>query len=452
MSDDNTATFPTGARFGAYEVVRALGSGAFGTVYEALRHPLRKRVALKVLNASMAKNPEAVARFLREAEAASQLEHPHIVDVQDLGSIDGVPYLAMEFLEGETLDARLERLTTLSIEDTLAVLLPILSALAVVHERGIIHRDIKPANVFLTPSPHGDHPRLLDFGIAKVASASTDNVLTRTAALLGTPSYMSPEQVKEARTIDARSDIWALGVLLHECVTGRRPFDGESMFETFERIVRAPIPTIGSLVPGASPGFEAVVLLALTRDPLRRIASVRELGSALLPFASTTVQAVWSREFAGATPLAAWAHDDGPTLLRISAPHGTLSAYERPARAVAPTRSLRSIVVLAGAVTALLLVIAGFMSLRGGTPTIARSAPAVLVRNPAPPVAPPVAAPLSPPPALPPVVAAPAPPVVAVAPPRRVPVSRAHPSSRTRTAPPGPPPPVARALRDVGNY
>jgi serine/threonine protein kinase len=305
-------------RFGDYEVVRELGCGAFGTVYEAVRHPLRKRVALKVLNPEMLATPEANTRFLREAETAAQLHHPHIVDVYDLGTVGAVPFLAMELLVGETLEDRIEREGRLAVDTTVDLLLPVLSAVAAMHEAGYIHRDLKPANVFVTQGPHGDHPKLLDFGIVKVRDH--DIALTRTASLLGTPSYMAPEQVREAKDIDARADVWSLGVMLYVCVTGVVPFAGSSMFETFEQIMHGPLVPPGKRVGGVPGGFDAVVLRALKRESSARTATARELGRALLPYASPEVQRQWRREFTRGPSLrpavvrVEWAREADPTL------------------------------------------------------------------------------------------------------------------------------------------
>ncbi len=454
MSNDEekaVVALPSGARFGAYEVVRMLGSGAFGTVYEALRHPLKKRVALKVLHADMARNPEAVARFLREAEAASQLDHPHIVDVQDLGAIDGSSFIAMEFLDGETLDAHIERHTRLSVAATLDLLIPIISAMMAVHARGIIHRDLKPANVFLTPTSQGQFPRLLDFGIAKLTA--TDSSLTRTASVLGTPSYMSPEQVRESRLIDFRSDVWSMGVMIHECVVGRRPFDGASLFETFEQIMRLPIKGTGAFVPDVDPGFDAVVLRALQRDPSQRISSMRELGAALLPFSSAVTQAAWAREFV-ASP-----SDPVPAPERSDPPHSpkspiTLAAQSLPVVDTVPTRPLRPVVVGVGLVTAALIAVAVAVSLRG-PPTTASTQPPIVLRStsarvPPPPVpAAPEPAAVVATPAPVPEVAAPAPVVVPApvpAPAARPPTRPSRPARPARPARPPTPPP------GIGNY
>ena len=429
-------TLPAGARFGAYEVVRVLGAGAFGTVYEALRHPLKKRVALKVLHADMARNPEAVTRVLREAEAASQLDHPHIVDVQDLGAIEGQSFLAMEFLEGEALDARLERVTRLSVEETLDLLLPILSAVSAVHARGIIHRDLKPANVFLSPGPQGDFPRLLDFGIAKDTTANSS--LTLTAAVLGTPSYMSPEQVRESRLIDPRSDVWSLGVVLHECVTGRRPFDGTSLFETFEQIMRTPIAPPGATVPGVAPGFDAVVLRALSRDPAQRFASVRDLGAALIPFASPRAQAAWGREFVRSEPPS---FSPARTLAE-PAPEAAPDPADDP---VVPTRSLRPLILGVGAVTAALLLIAAVVSFQH-RPAPSTSRPPLVLHSTSTPTPPPAPAPA---PAPAPVAAAPAPVVPEAPVPAPAPVARPAVHRPARPARPHAP---ATPPAGIGNY
>ncbi len=358
----SSGTLRPGLRFGPYEVLALVGSGTFGTVYEALRHPLRKHVALKVLNADMARNPEAVVRFLREAETASALHHPHIVDVQDLGSVDGVPFMAMEFLQGETLEDRLERDGRLSVEESVDLLLPIISAVAAVHQAGVVHRDLKPANIFIAQGPHGDHPKLLDFGIVKVKSPGAG--LTHAASVLGTPSFMSPEQVREARDTDARSDVWSLAAVLYTSVVGEVPFDGSSMFETFDRILSAPLVAPGRRVEGVPHEFDAVMARALARDPEQRTASVRDFGRALLPFASQMAQVTWARDFRGPTPV--------PPRRRPAVSQNYVQTVDERAAPPKPARRAVGARSLAALVGVLMVVFGGVWVMRAHPRSVSR--------------------------------------------------------------------------------
>ena len=219
-----------GQVIGPYTIVRHLGSGAFGAVYEAHKRPLDKRIALKLLHKHKALDTSVVARFMQEARAAASLRHPHIVEVDDVGVLDGVPFLAMEFLEGESLAARLTREGPLSIATTLSLMLPIFSAVAAVHDRGIVHRDLKPENIHLwKPFAGRVHPKLLDFGIAKVREGQQGQSLTQMGAIMGTPAYMSAEQWGGSKNATAASDQWALGAILFECLTGRLPFEADEI-------------------------------------------------------------------------------------------------------------------------------------------------------------------------------------------------------------------------------
>ena len=205
---DESEFLAPGTTFDRYEIVRVLGQGAMGAVYEAKHVDLQKRVALKTLHPELAKSPESRARFLREGQTASKLRHPNVVDISDVGINGRIPYLVMEYLEGNDLAALIERERVLSVDRTVTLLLPVLAAVSAAHHEGIVHRDLKPENIFLARSRHGHlQPKLLDFGISKVTATTASPALTGTGALLGTPYYMSPEQAMGGKNVDARSDL-----------------------------------------------------------------------------------------------------------------------------------------------------------------------------------------------------------------------------------------------------
>ena len=340
-------TLEAGATFGAYEIVQTIGEGAFGVVYEALRLPLHKRVALKVLKPAVTVHPETIARFFREAEAAAQIQHPNIVEVFDCGEHEGTPFMAMEFLEGEALDHRLKRLKRLTTREAVDTLLPIVSAVAAVHARGIIHRDLKPGNIFISHGPRGEIPKLLDFGIAKVREAAVE--LTRTTSMLGTPLYMSPEQMRESKHVDVRSDIWSLGVILFECLAGRRPFAGTTLLALIESVTQAPIPSVREFNPGVPEALDALLHRMLDRDLDTRIDDARAVGAALLPHASERVRLDFSDEFGGLAPTVVEAparpsRDPAPPMVGTTL---GLSAKTLPVEPEAPPRRRVSLVAIA---------------------------------------------------------------------------------------------------------
>ena len=294
-----------GATFGRYVVVRAIGSGGMATVYEATHVDLYKRVALKVLHAWLAMRLDVVQRFVLEARAASRFSHPHVVGISDIGSLDGVPFMAMDLLEGEQLAEVVDRDGPLPPDRLADLLLPVLSAVAAAHDAGVLHRDIKPDNIFLARQPRrGVRPMLLDFGISKFAAGGVDTgapaqPLTAAGEVLGTPPYMSPEQVRNGMaSFDARSDQYALGVVLYECSTGRLPFDDfPSINALMEAIARGGAPPPSSLRPELPAAFDAAVARAMSREPEQRFPSVIELGRALLPLAGPRARAHWAEEF-----------------------------------------------------------------------------------------------------------------------------------------------------------
>jgi eukaryotic-like serine/threonine-protein kinase len=218
---------------GKYRVERVLGSGGMGVVLLARHLKLGERVALKLLHPRLLGNREAMSRFERETRAAARIKSEHVARVTDVGELEsGAPYMVMEYLEGIDLDAWLSGRGTMSIPQAVTAILQVCEALAEAHLLGIVHRDLKPANLFCVERGDGLFTmKILDFGISKIMAPELDHKLTAVQALMGSPVYMSPEQMQRKRTVDARSDIWSLGVILFELVTRRPPFEGETMAE-----------------------------------------------------------------------------------------------------------------------------------------------------------------------------------------------------------------------------
>ena len=271
----------SGAHLGKeYWVVDRIGDGGMGVVYLVEHRGLKKQFAAKILNRELTENTEARARFEIEARSASQLDHENIVNVTDYGiASDGRPFLVMELLRGRTLYSRLTE-GPLSLAETVAVIVPVCNALAAAHEAGIVHRDIKPENVFLVQRPGGRfHVKVLDFGIAK-ATMDTPRV-TKLGQVLGSPLYMAPEACK-GEDVDARADIYSLGVLLYQLTTGHLPFEDTNMLRLLQLHTSKPVPSPRKLNPDISEEIEAVVLRALEKDREVRFQSVEELAHALL--------------------------------------------------------------------------------------------------------------------------------------------------------------------------
>jgi serine/threonine protein kinase len=271
-----------------YEIARLVGEGGMGRVYEARHLRLKdRRFAVKVLHPEFARQPEVVARFQREAESASSITHPNVVDVFDVHKTsDGVPYLVGEFLEGEELGDFIKRVGKLAVPMAVSVARQVCRALAAAHARGIVHRDMKPENVFLVERDGVPVVKVLDFGISKAGSGNTH--LTKTGMIMGTPSYMAPEQAR-GESVDLRADVYAIGALLYHALTGRRPFDSDDPAVTLNMVLTEEPPRPHALVAEIPEGLELVVQRAMSKDPRERYQTTAELDFALSPFDSGAI-------------------------------------------------------------------------------------------------------------------------------------------------------------------
>jgi hypothetical protein len=296
MADDPHLPSPGEILAGKYRIERLIGRGGMGAVFAAQHILLNQRVAVKLLLGDLVSSQEATTRFMNEARAAAQIQGEHVARVLDIGQLPtGTPYMVLEYLEGSDLAALLEKRGVLSVAEVADYALQALDALAQAHASGIVHRDLKPANLFLAKRHDGTSVvKVLDFGISKNLSplTGTPQGMTQTRAILGSPEYMSPEQLRTPRGVDARTDIWSLGVILYELLTGRMPFTGESLGELFMQIMEATPPPVRSLRPEVPAAFESAIVRCLSRDPNGRFANVKELAIVLRVFASDQMRAL----------------------------------------------------------------------------------------------------------------------------------------------------------------
>jgi serine/threonine-protein kinase len=287
---------------GKYRIDKILGVGGMGVVVAAHNVALDTRVALKFLLPEMVANRDAMARFAREARAAAKIVSEHVARVHDVGTLEnGSPYIVMEFLEGEDLAAWSASRGPLPAEQAVDFLLQACVAIADAHRFGIVHRDLKPSNLFCAQRSDGRTSiKVLDFGISKLTDLSRASdppgaTVTRTSAVMGSPHYMSPEQVQSPKDVDGRTDIWAMGVILFELLTGTRPFEGETFGEIAVKISVRPHPSVRALCPDAPPAVEEVIARCLEKDREKRYANVGELAMALSPFAPPSAAATVER-------------------------------------------------------------------------------------------------------------------------------------------------------------
>ncbi len=274
---------PTGDKLGTYKLISLLGRGGMGEVYLAEDTRLGRKVALKLLDPSLITNPQLRARFFREAQLASALDHPNICTIHEIGEGEGRLFISMQYVEGRTLKQTIGN-RALALDSFISIALQVADALSAAHERGIVHRDIKSTNIIITPRGQA---KVLDFGLAKLIEniESRDDELTRTGAVMGTPSYMSPEQARGERA-DARSDIFSFGVVLYEMATGRLPFRGKSQAETMNAVINLPHKPANDLNRDTPLEIAAIIDCALAKQPSARYCSIKELIDELRRFAS----------------------------------------------------------------------------------------------------------------------------------------------------------------------
>jgi serine/threonine-protein kinase len=276
---------------GKYRLHRPLGQGGMGAVWVA-RHVRREtNVAVKLLHTNPSTAGDVRPRFEREARASAMLQSPHVAQIHEYGVDEGVPYVVMELLDGEDLGARLEREGRLSLPAAAAILTQTCRALHRAHEAGVVHRGLEPSDLFLTRHDDGEMVKVLDFGIAWAMKSELSGAAAGAEMPADLPHYMSPEQVEGARSVDFRSDLWSLAVILFRALTGRLPFPGDEAAQVVNRIRVDPIPVPSHLAPELGPEVDRFFARALSRDPRRRFQSARALGEAFGAIAGTREQA-----------------------------------------------------------------------------------------------------------------------------------------------------------------
>lgn len=337
---------------GKYKLIDPLGEGGMGAVWIAENLSIRgAEVAVKVLHANFARDPDAVRRFRAEAEATVRIGHPSIVRVFDYGqSDDGSPYMVMERLHGESLADRLERDRSLPVAEAVEVVTAVLEALDAAHQREILHRDMKPENIFMAREGDVVRPKILDFGVSKFLGDDAERVrMTRTGALIGTPAYMSPEQARGEAAIDLRSDVWAMGVILYELLTGRLPYEAANYNAMMIRIATEGHLPLTEALPDIDPVLASIAERAMARTARERYATARQMREALLAWSRG--EGVLEATPRGSLPPARSSRSPMPTLVDADTlPGDSLSTLRKnPPRRYALALAVVSALAVGGA-------------------------------------------------------------------------------------------------------
>ncbi len=337
---------PGPSKIGKYDVEERVGEGAMGVVYRAVDPVLKRRVAIKVMSDAFAQNDDLRERFLREAQAAGSLQHPNVITIYDFGDVDGHPYIAMEFVEGQDLAELIAHQVPLSVVDKLDLAIGVLQGLAYAHKRGIVHRDIKPANIRVDDEGKA---RIMDFGVAHLASSN----MTKSGVMLGTPSYMAPEQIVGGK-VGPQTDVFSVGAVLYELLTGARPFEGGTLQAVMYRVLSENPAPLTTAVPGLPARLNDVVMRALAKDAENRYSSALEMANDLIAVRSA---------------IDASAVSPGTLSLRATIE----SAIEvRKSREIQRSRNRRVVVSSGGVALAAVLVLAGWaLARRGAGPGVA---------------------------------------------------------------------------------
>ncbi len=336
-------SFANGENAGPYRIITQLGSGGMATVYKAYHAALDRYVAIKVMHQALKQDPNFLGRFQREAKIVARLEHPHIVPVYDFSEHEGQPYLVMRFVEGETLKSRMQA-GKLTLTQTMDIMRPVCQALDYAHNQGVLHRDIKPSNILITPQ---NGVFLTDFGLAKIAQTG-ESTLSQDM-MVGTPQYISPEQAQGRSDLDARTDIYSLGVVLYELLVGRVPFQADTPYAVVHDHIFTPLPMPRSLNPALPEPFERVLLKALSKERDDRYTSVSDFLAAMEKAAAEAAQAASTVVAPPAAPTVVAPIPSAPV--------------EKPSQPAAPAarKSRRVLWIALGGIGLLLLCVAAFL-------------------------------------------------------------------------------------------